>query len=145
MDTNEESIFNILIVEDDDSEIFIIKKILESYEKNINLINITDGDATIKYLKRENEYENVLLPDLVMLDLNLPKRDGFEVLQIRLEYTELKKIPVIILTSSDYEKDIIKAYELGANGYSIKPLSYKEYKKLLMSILDFWMSYTLPS
>ncbi len=144
MDTNEENTFNILIVEDDDSEVFIIKKILEGYKKNINLINITDGEATIKYLKRENEYDKALIPDLVILDLNLPKRDGFEVLQTRLEHTELKKIPVVILTSSDYEKDIIRAYELGANGYSIKPLSYKEYKKLLISLLDFWMSYTLP-
>lgn len=134
--------FNVLIVEDDDSEIYIIEKILKDYEKKICLMNLTDGDSAIKHLKRlgDNDKE-VFLPNLILLDLNLPKKDGFEVLEVKSNISTLKNIPVVVLTSSDYEKDVIRAYGLGANAYTVKPLSYKAYKKLIISILDFWINY----
>lgn len=130
----------ILLVEDSPGDIRLTQEALvDSMAKN-KLNVVMDGEEAMRYLKREDEFSEVNVPDLILLDLNLPRKDGREVLDEIKQDPELKTIPVIILTTSRSEQDIIKTYESHANCYISKPVDLEEFLQVVRSINDFWLS-----
>jgi CheY-like chemotaxis protein len=101
---------------------------------------VNDGVEALAYLRREGAHANAVRPDLILLDLNLPKMDGREVLAHIKENDNLKTIPTVILTTSDAESDIVKSYELQANCYLTKPVQLDAFEGLVKSINDFWLT-----
>ncbi len=130
----------ILLVEDDAGDIDLTEEALEESKLKINLNVVRDGVEAIAYLRREGEYANATRPDLILLDLNLPRKNGREVLQDLKSDDNLKYIPVVVLTTSDTDEDISGAYGLGANCYVNKPLGMEEFAKIVRSIEDFWFT-----
>jgi two-component system response regulator len=141
-----EKIVKILLVEDNPGDVRLTQESLE--ESNIpNSMNVVnDGVEAIKYLRNENKYTAAERPDIIFLDINLPKKNGLEVLAEIKKDPQLKRIPVIILTTSRAEQDIINAYNLHANCYIIKPLSFEGFLDVIKAIKIFWFSVVeLPS
>ncbi len=130
----------ILLVEDDIGDIELTKEALEESKLQINLNVVRDGVEAIAYLRREGEFSNAIAPDLILLDLNLPRMDGREVLQEMKSDNRLRHIPVVVLTTSDTDEDILSSYNLGANCYVNKPLGLEEFTKIVRSIEDFWFT-----
>ncbi|MEQ8975724.1 MAG: response regulator [Coleofasciculus sp. C1-SOL-03] len=130
----------ILLVEDDPGDIDLIEEALEDAKLQINLNSVRDGVEALAYLRREGKYTQAISPDLILLDLNLPRRDGREVLQDIKGDNYFKRIPVVVLTTSDAEDDILKSYNLGANCYVSKPLGMQDFIKIVESIENFWFT-----
>jgi len=130
----------ILIVEDNAADIRLTKEALKD-SKIYNKIHVVeDGVEAMKFLKKEGDYKDVPIPDLVILDLNLPKKGGREVLQEIKGDKKLKKIPVVILTVSEAEEDVLDTYDRHANCYIRKPIDLNQFEKVVKSIEDFWFS-----
>ena len=130
----------VLLVEDSPGDIRLTQEALKDAKIHINLHVVRDGEQAMSFLMREGEYANAPRPDLILLDLNLPKKDGREVLQEIKESPTLKIIPVVILTTSAAEADILRSYLLHANCYITKPVSLDGFLTVVKSIEDFWMS-----
>ncbi len=130
----------ILLIEDNAADIRLTKEVLQESKIVSNLDVVRDGVEAIDYLKKKGKFSNTRKPNLILLDLNLPKRNGFEVLETIKQDKELKRIPIVILTVSDAKEDLIKAYNLHANCYVIKPLEMKEFHKIINSIVNFWFT-----
>ena len=122
------------------NELAIAKDSAEESQLHINLNVVRDGVEAIAYLRREGEFSSAIAPDLILLDLNLPRKDGREVLQEIKNDNRLKHIPVVVLTTSDTDEDIFRSYNLGANCYVNKPLGMEEFTKIVRSIEDFWFT-----
>ena len=130
----------ILLVEDNPGDVFLTKKAFVTSKLANHLVVAPDGEVALKMLKKEDEYEAQPTPDIILLDLNLPKVDGKEVLEAIKEDEKLRKIPVVILTSSNAEKDILMSYELHANSYIVKPVDFSNFLDIVNSIESFWFS-----
>ena len=131
---------NILLVEDNAADIALTKKAIEK-SKIVNNLSITrDGEEAMDFLYKKGKYSDAKKPDLIILDLNLPKKDGREILEEVKKDEDLKKIPVVILTTSNAEKDILKTYNLYANCYITKPLDFDQFIAIVKQINDFWFS-----
>jgi len=130
----------ILLVEDNPADVQLTKIALEEGKIINNLNVVMDGEEAVAYLKRQGKFENAARPDIILLDLNLPKIDGREVLEIIKEDDSLKTIPVVVLTSSSAEEDIIKTYRLHANCFITKPVDFEQFIKVVISIESFWVS-----
>ena len=130
----------ILLVEDNPADVRLTQEDLNSDRLWNNLSVAKDGVEAMAYLRREGKFAGVTRPDLVLLDLNLPKKDGREVLAEIKADEKLKLIPVVILTTSADEEDILKAYELHANCYITKPVDLRHFMKAVKSIEDFWFA-----
>lgn len=130
----------ILLVEDNAADIRLTEEVLQENKIVKNLDVVRDGVEAIEFLKRQGKYSNVTKPNLILLDLNLPKRNGFHVLEEIKKTEELKRIPIVILTVSDAKEDLVKAYNLHANCYVIKPLEMQEFSKIINSIVNFWFT-----
>lgn len=130
----------ILMVEDNASDIRLTEEALKESRMSINLHIVKDGACAIHFLQKQGEYANVPVPDLIILDLNLPKKTGHEVLDFIKSDRTLARIPVVVLTASYAEEDILKSYELHANCYIVKPLNVEKFFKIVRSIEDFWIS-----
>jgi chemotaxis family two-component system response regulator Rcp1 len=131
---------HILLVEDNEGDIVLT---LEAFrEARIhNVVDVVrDGEKALEFLKKEGVYRNAGTPDLVLLDINLPKIDGKEVLAAIKQDENLKSIPVVMLTTSDSEKDILESYMRHANCYITKPVGFENFMKVVMTIKDFWIS-----
>lgn len=130
----------ILLVEDNQGDIELIREaLLESKVKNI-LNVVIDGVQAMEYLRKEGMYKNAVRPDLVFLDLNMPKKDGREVLKEIKSDEKLRQIPVVIMTTSQDEQDIAKSYDLQANCYVTKPVDFEQFIKVVRSIENFWFT-----
>lgn len=140
MNQNKKVKAKILLVEDNAADIRLTREVLQENKivKSLNVVR--DGVEAIEFLKKRGKYSNVNRPNLIILDLNLPKKDGFYVLEEIKREEELKRIPVVILTVSDNRDDLIKAYDLHANCYVIKPLEMEEFYRIINSIVYFWFS-----
>ena len=137
---------NILICEDNLGDVYIITNALQDSTKNYTIDRVSDGEAAIAYLQKTGEYINVPRPDLILLDLNLPKLHGFEVLSEIKKDPNLKIIPVIILTSSKSQQDIIRTYELFGSCFVTKPFDIEEFRNAIKHIEEFWLDLVkLPS
>jgi CheY-like chemotaxis protein len=130
----------ILLVEDSPGDVRLTKEAFREVDPSIQLHVANDGLEALAFLKREGTHVNAPRPDFILLDLNMPKMDGREVLiQIRAD-PSLRTLPTFILTTSKEERDITKSYELLANCYLCKPVELAAFEKLVRSINDFWMT-----
>jgi len=130
----------ILLVEDNPGDVRLTKEALKEAKIYNNLSVVEDGVEAVAYLYQEGKYKAASRPDLILLDLNLPKKDGREVLEIIKSDHMLKRIPVVVLTTSKAEQDILKVYDLYANCYITKPVDLGQFMSVVKSIEDFWLS-----
>ena len=137
---------DVLLVEDSPGDVRLTREAFKDAKVHINLHVASDGAKAMAFLNHEGEYANVPRPDLVLLDLNLPKKDGREVLEEIKESPTLKSIPVVILTTSSSEVDILRSYRLHANCYITKPVGLDGFLEVVKSIDNFWLTVVkLPS
>ncbi len=134
------NLVRILLVEDNPGDVRLVQEALKDGKMCNHLSVVRDGEAALAFLRRQGPYADEPRPDLILLDLNLPKKDGREVLQEIKNEEVLKRIPVVILTTSAAEKDILKAYDLHANCYITKPVDFDQFITVVKSIEDFWFS-----
>ncbi len=126
-------------MEDNEGDIGLIEEVLEE-AKIRNILHIAeDGEEAMLFLHGEGKFSGSPRPDIILLDLNLPKKDGREVLREIKEDKNLKNIPVVILTTSGAEKDILRSYDLHANAYVTKPLDFDQFIMVIKSIANFWL------
>ncbi len=136
----------ILLVEDNPGDANLTKKALADSKVHNNMHVAEDGEEALAFLRQEGDYSDARRPDLILLDLNLPKTSGHEVLQEIKDDETLSTIPVVVLSSSSAEEDIIKTYKLHASCYVSKPVDLTQFMKVVKSIDDFWFSIVrLPS
>lgn len=131
---------DILLVEDNPGDARLAKEALYDSKLKNNLFIVNDGVEAMSYLRKEGKYAKMPTPDLVLLDLNLPRKDGREVLKEIKEDVDLKRIPVVILTMSRAEEDVLKSYDLHANCFISKPIDLNQFLKVVHSIEDFWLT-----
>lgn len=144
MSINRESL-SILLVEDDPGDVMLIREALEEQEFGKLVADVNDGEAAMRYVKREGEYAEAARPDLVLLDLNLPRKNGAEVLAEIKNDPSLATIPVIVLTTSKAEEDVLRSYEMHANAYLTKPVDFDRFREIVHQIDDFFgSSVSLP-
>lgn len=130
----------ILLVEDNPGDVRLTQEALKESKIINHLSVVTDGVEAVEYLRREGRFAQAVRPDLILLDLNLPRKNGREVLAEIKEDQDLRRIPVVILTISQDEEDVFKAYNLHANCYVNKPLDLNRFLKVVQSIEDFWLT-----
>ena len=131
---------DVLLVEDDAGDVLLIREAFEHNKVHNSLEVVSDGVEAIAYLRREGEHENARRPDLVLLDLNLPRKDGREVLAEIKSDPALRSIPVVVLTTSKAEEDILRSYDLHANAYVTKPVDFDRFIEVVRQIDDFFVS-----
>ena len=130
----------VLLVEDSPGDVRLTREAFRDANGYVNITVAPDGVEAMAFLRREGPHRTAPRPDLILLDLNLPKMDGREVLALIKEDEGLKTIPTVILTTSDAEADIVKSYQLQANCYLSKPVQLEEFELLVKSINDFWLT-----
>jgi len=130
----------ILLVEDNPGDVELTREALHDTKLHMNLSVVSDGVDAMAFLRREGEYARAPRPDLILLDLNLPRKDGRGVLADVKQDPALRHIPVVVLTSSEAEQDIVRAYELHANCYVTKPVDLDQFVKIVQSIEQFWFT-----
>jgi two-component system response regulator len=136
----------ILLVEDDPGDTLITTEALQHSKVTNNLHNVVNGEEALAFLRRQGGYADAVRPDLVLLDLNLPRRDGREVLAEIKTDEDLRRIPVVVLTTSQAEEDIVRSYDLHANAYVTKPVDFDRFVQVVRSIDDFYFTIVrLPS
>lgn len=131
-------IAEILLIEDNLGDVLLTKEAFRATHFKYNLRVAKDGDEALKILSRQGEFNQSPLPDLILLDLSLPKIDGREVLEKIKTNSELKDIPVIILSGSAAESDMTTSYDLHANSYVVKPDNFEDFKEIVASIENYW-------
>ena len=131
---------DILLVEDNPGDVRLTKEALKEGKINNNLYVVGDGKEALDFLNQEKKYKNSVKPDLILLDLNLPKLDGWGVLKRIKSDSTLKRIPVVILTTSEDERDVFNAYNHYANCYITKPVDLEQFVTIVKSIEKFWFS-----
>jgi CheY-like chemotaxis protein len=130
----------ILLAEDNPGDVKLTRKAFENGNVLNNLHVVGDGVEAMKFLRQEGEYADEPRPDLVLLDLNMPRKDGKEVLKDVKSDPELRRIPVVVLTSSAAEEDVVKSYDLHANAYLTKPVDFGGFIDVVERIEDFWLT-----
>lgn len=130
----------ILLVEDNPGDVRLTREALKDAKFTVTLRSVADGVEAMAYLYRQGRYASAQRPDLILLDLNLPRKDGREVLQEVKADEGLKVIPVVVLTTSQAEEDIVRSYRLHANAYISKPVDLEQFLKVVKSIEDFWLT-----
>lgn len=130
----------ILLVEDDPADVELTRETMADAKVVTNLHVVGDGREALAFLRREGNYARVPRPDLILLDLNLPRMDGRTFLREIREDDRFKSIPVVVLTTSQAEEDIVKSYRLGANCYITKPVGLTEFSRVVSAIEDFWFT-----
>jgi two-component system, chemotaxis family, response regulator Rcp1 len=135
-----EELFNILLVEDNPADVRLTQEALKNGKIQHQLQVVEDGVDALALLRRQAPYTHAMRPDIILLDLNLPRKDGREVLAEIKADPDLRSIPVIILTTSQADEDILKTYNLHANGYIVKPVDLEQFFRIIKQIKEFWMS-----
>ena len=132
--------FEILLVEDNPGDVLLTQEAFRESHLAHRLSTVEDGEQASRFLYRLGEYRDAPRPDVILLDLNLPKKDGRELLAEIKEDAALRHIPIIVLTTSDAEQDVWKAYKLHANCYLTKPINLDEFLRKIRSLEDFWLT-----
>lgn len=130
----------ILLVEDNPGDIRLTQEALKESQMDIHLDVVTDGEQAVDFLFKRGKFTDSIRPHLILLDLNLPKKNGIEVLKEIKVDDSLKKIPVIVLTTSDADHDINKAYSLHANCYILKPVDFDDFARVIRLVESFWFN-----
>jgi CheY-like chemotaxis protein len=136
---NDPHAIEVLLVEDDPGDVLLTREAFEGKIRN-TLHVVNDGVEAMAFLRNEGRYERTPMPDLILLDLNLPRMDGREVLAMVKEDPELRLIPVVVLTTSDAEEDVVSSYSLHANAYVSKPVDFERFIEVVRQIDDFFIS-----
>lgn len=131
---------DILLVEDNPADARLTSEAFHEAKVRNNIHVVSDGVEALAYLRREGAHKDAVRPDLILLDLNLPKRDGREVLADIKEDPDLRRIPVVILTTSEAEQDILKSYDLHANAFVTKPVGLDQFIDAIHAIEGFWLT-----
>lgn len=139
-DESSRGVIEILLVEDNPGDVRLTQEALKEAKVRNSLHVVEDGVAAMDFLFRRGEYANAPRPDLILLDLNLPRKDGREVLEEIKQDSQLMRIPVVVLTTSRAEEDILRSYNLHANCYVTKPVDLEQFITIVKSIEDFWLT-----
>jgi CheY-like chemotaxis protein len=131
---------NILLVEDNPADVRLTQEVLKEGKILNDLFIVNDGEEALDYLYKRGTFVNATRPDLILLDLNIPKKDGKEVLEKIKKDPELLRIPVIVFTTSSAERDILSTYDNHANCYITKPVDFNQFMDVVKSIEDFWLT-----
>jgi CheY-like chemotaxis protein len=131
---------DVLLVEDDAGDVLMTREAFEHYKIRNTLHVVTDGEQALQFVRQQGEYAGAPRPGLIMLDLNLPRRDGLEVLSELKADPELRLIPVVILTTSQAEEDIVRSYALHANAYVTKPVDFERFIEVIRQIDNFFIT-----
>jgi CheY-like chemotaxis protein len=132
-------LISILLVEDDPGDVLLIREAFAEHKVGNILTTVSDGVEAMRYVRGEGSYADAERPDLVLLDLNLPRKSGAEVLAEIKSDPELSLIPVIVLTTSEAEEDVLRSYRMHANAYITKPVDFDRFKKIVHQIDDFFI------
>lgn len=130
----------VLLVEDDPGDVLMTREAFEEHKVRNRLNVVSDGADALAYVRREGEFADAVRPDLILLDLNLPKRDGREVLKELKTDPDLREIPIVVLTTSSAESDVLASYQLYANAYVTKPVDFERFISAVKQIDDFFVS-----
>ena len=130
----------VLLVEDDPGDVLMTREAFEEHKVGNRLNVVSDGVDALAYLRKEEPYQGAVRPDLILLDLNLPKRDGREVLAEIKNDSSLRQIPVVVLTTSQADEDVLRSYQLHANAYVTKPVDFDRFVRVVKQIDDFFIS-----
>ena len=130
----------ILLIEDDPGDVELTLEVLEMAKVKLNISTAEDGIQALKFLRKEGEFAHAPRPDLILLDLNMPRMDGRETLEEIKKDQNLRTIPVVILTTSDSDEDVVKSYTLGASCYITKPVGLEQFSHVVQSIENFWFT-----
>jgi len=130
----------VLLVEDDPGDVLMTREAFEEHKVRNRLTVVSDGADALAYVRREGEFADAIRPDLILLDLNLPKRDGREVLKELKTDPDLREIPIVVLTTSSAESDVLASYQLYANAYVTKPVDFERFISAVKQIDDFFVS-----
>ncbi|GGM90100.1 response regulator [Dactylosporangium sucinum] len=130
----------VLLVEDDPGDVLMTQEAFEEHKVRNKLNVVQDGEEALAYLRREGKHAEATRPDLILLDLNLPRVDGREVLQVIKEDPDLRRIPVVVLTTSQADEDILRSYSLHANAYVTKPVDFDSFIAVVRQIDEFFVS-----
>jgi CheY-like chemotaxis protein len=130
----------VLLVEDDPGDVLMTREAFEEHKVRNHLNVVSDGADALAYVRREGEFADAIRPDLILLDLNLPKRDGREVLKELKTDPDLREIPIVVLTTSSAESDVLASYQLYANAYVTKPVDFERFISAVKQIDDFFVS-----
>ncbi len=131
---------DVLLVDDDPGDTLMIREAFADNKVRNELVCVSDGVEAMRYLRREGEYASALRPDLILLDLNLPRKDGREVLAEIKGDSELSTIPVVVLTTSHAEEDVLRSYQLHANAYVTKPVDFERFIEVVRQIDEFFVT-----
>lgn len=134
---------HILLVEDDPAHAKLLIRQLMDDESGLSVDRVEDGESALQYVRREGAYRARPRPDLILLDLRLPRMSGLDVLHALKADSDLQVIPVVMLTTSDSDCDVIEAYRLGANSYLVKPIDYDQYRRMVRDLSAYWSSWNL--
>jgi CheY-like chemotaxis protein len=130
----------VLLVEDDPGDVLMTQEAFEEHKVRNRLTVVSDGSEALAYLRREGAFADAVRPDLILLDLNLPRRDGREVLAEIKKDEDLGRIPVVVLTTSSADEDILRSYQLHANAYVTKPVDFERFIAVIRQIDEFFVS-----
>ena len=130
---------DILLVEDDSGDVLLLKEAFKACRERHHFSVVEDGEQALAFLRRQGRYTDAPTPDLVLLDLNMPRKDGREVIGEIKQADDLRRIPVVVLTTSDSEVDVRTAYQLHANCYIVKPMGLEDYVEIAKRIENFWL------
>ena len=139
-ETSPLNVIDVLLVEDDEGDVLMTREAFAHHKIRNELHVATDGEQALRFLRREGDYEHAPRPGLILLDLNLPRRDGREVLAEVKADPELRTIPVVVLTTSEAEEDILRSYSLHANAYVSKPVDFDRFIEVIRRIDDFFVT-----
>ena len=128
----------VLLVEDNPGDVRLTQEALKDEAAINNIMVVEDGEQALAFLRREGEHGDVRRPDLILLDMNLPKMDGREVLAEIKSDPDLKRVPVVVLTTSQAERDILESYNLHANSYITKPVDHEQFSTVLKTVQAYW-------
>ncbi len=137
----------ILMADDDDNDVFFVERALQQANVNHPVVRVRDGEEAIDYLGGKGNYSDrrqFPLPGLLLLDLKMPRRNGFEVVEWVRQQPDLKRLPILIFTSSRENPDVNRAYELGANSYLVKPVKFEDLVELVKAFDEFWLNHAVP-
>ncbi len=130
----------VLLMDDDPGDVRLMQESLKKSKLLINMQTVENGQEGLDFLRKKGPYAKVVTPDLVLLDLNMPIKDGRQVLREIKSDVNLRKIPVVILTTSQQEKDVVESYSDGANCYIQKPVDFEQFQNVVNQVSDFWFS-----
>ncbi|MBE7698927.1 response regulator [Oerskovia sp. Sa1BUA8] len=137
---NGHKVIDVLLVEDDPGDVLMTREAFEDHKVTNRLSVVSDGVSAMAFLRKEGEYPDAPTPDLILLDLNLPRMDGREVLGELKSDPVLRQIPVVVLTTSEAEEDVVRSYSLHANAYVTKPVDFDRFIDVVRQIDDFFVT-----